>query len=58
MNEIEDGIYLHNVSDIAYLLKGEKVFVMSSEQPFWTGVDMSREQMQLLLDNGLIKRKS
>ncbi|WP_169301941.1 hypothetical protein [Escherichia coli] len=57
MNEIEDGIYLHNVFDIAYLLKGEKVFVMSSGQPFWSGVNMDREQMQLLLDNGLIKRK-
>ncbi|EPN0483065.1 hypothetical protein ACTUG3_000833 [Escherichia coli] len=58
MNKIEDGIYLHNLFDIAYLLKEEKVFVMSSERPFWTGVNMDREQMQILLDNGLIKRKS
>lgn len=57
MNEIEDGVYAHNVFDIAYLLKGEKVFVMSSGCPFWTGVNMDREQMQILLDNGLIKKK-
>ncbi|EIG9177933.1 hypothetical protein LQE10_001612 [Escherichia coli] len=57
MNEIEDGVYTHNVFDIAYLLKGEKVFVMSSGRPFWTGVNMDREQMQKLLDNGLIKKK-
>ncbi|EPB2696683.1 hypothetical protein ACRDO3_000221 [Escherichia coli] len=57
MNEIEDGVYAHNVFDIAYLLKGEKVFVMSSGRPFWTGVNMDREQMQKLLDNGLIKKK-
>ncbi|ASO87925.1 hypothetical protein [Escherichia coli] len=54
---IEDGIYVHNLFDIAYLLKEEKVFVMSSEHPFWTGVNMDREQMQILLDNGLIKKK-
>ncbi|CAI6187617.1 hypothetical protein AAEW94_000564 [Escherichia coli] len=57
MNKIEDGIYLHNVFDIAYLLKGEKVFVMSSGRPFWSGVNMNREQMQLLLDGGMIRRK-
>ena len=57
MNEIEDGVYVHNVFDIAYLLKEEKVFVMSSGRPFWTGVNMDREQMQILLDNGLIKKK-
>lgn len=57
MNEIEDGVYVHNLFDIAYLLKEEKVFVMSSGHPFWTGVNMDREQMQILLDNGLIKKK-
>lgn len=54
---IEDGIYVHNLFDIAYLLKEEKVFVMSSWYPFWTGVNMDREQMQILLDNGMIKKK-
>lgn len=57
MNEIEDGIYVHNLFDIAYLLKEEKVFVMSSEHPFWTGVNMCREDMQKLLDKGVIKKK-
>ncbi|EMW4900761.1 hypothetical protein AAE436_001004 [Escherichia coli] len=57
MNEIEDGIYVHNLFDIAYLLKEEKVFVMSSEHPFWTGVNMDREYMQMLLDKGVIKKK-
>ncbi|HBH5395676.1 TPA: hypothetical protein KTV76_001853 [Escherichia coli] len=54
---IEDGVYVNSLFDIAYLLKGEKVFVMSSECPFWTGVNMDREHMQKLLDNGLIYRK-
>ncbi|ENH5284528.1 hypothetical protein ABV808_001295 [Escherichia coli] len=54
---IEDGIYLHNVFDIAYLLKGDKVFVMSSGRPFWSGVNLNRKQMQLLLDGGMIRRK-
>ena len=54
---IEDGIYVHNLFDIAYLLKEEKVFIMSSENPFWTGVNMDREDMQLLLDKGMIRKK-
>lgn len=54
---IEDGIYVHNLFDIAYLLKEENVFVMSSDHPFWTGVYMGREDMQKLLDKGLIRKK-
>lgn len=32
MNEIEDGIYLHKLFDIAYLVKGDKVMIRDPEK--------------------------
>lgn len=57
MNEIEDGIYLHMLFNIAYLLKGDKVMIQSTDNPYWESSNMDREHMQTLLDNGLIYRK-
>lgn len=42
MNEIEDGIYLHKLFDIAYLVKGDKVMIQNPEndtgnQAEWIG---------------------
>ena len=56
MNEIEDGIYLHKVFDIAYLVRGEEVMIRNEDVPYWELSDMDREHMQTLLDNGLIYR--
>lgn len=56
MNEIEDGIYLHMLFNIAYLLKGDKVMIQSTDKPYWESSIMDREHMQTLLDNGLIYR--
>lgn len=57
MNEIEDGIYLHKVFNIVYLLKGNKVMIRPDDDPYWELSNMDREHMQTLLDNGLIYRK-
>lgn len=57
MNEIEDGIYLHKVFNIAYLLRGESVMIRPDDDPHWESSDMERWHMQRLLDNGLIYRK-
>ena len=53
---IEDGIYLHKVFNIVYLLKGDKVMIRPDDDPCWELSDMDRERMQTLLDNGLIYR--
>lgn len=57
MNEIEDGIYLHKVFDIAYLVKGDKVMTQSAGNKYWESSNMDRWHMQTLLDNGLIRKK-
>ncbi|MCZ0611750.1 hypothetical protein OZJ20_08785 [Escherichia coli] len=57
MNEIEDGIYLHKLFDIAYLVKGDKVMIQDPENKCWESSMMDRWHMQMLLDNGLIYRK-
>ncbi|HIB7274387.1 TPA: hypothetical protein ACWXM4_001419 [Escherichia coli] len=54
---IEDGIYLHKVFNIVYLLKGDKVMIRPDDDPSWELSDMERWYMQRLLDNGLIYRK-
>ncbi|HID3278071.1 hypothetical protein AC84_1560 [Escherichia coli 1-392-07_S4_C1] len=54
---IEDGIYLHKLFDIAYLVKGDKVMIQNPEKPYWESSEMDRWHMQMLLDNGLIYRK-
>lgn len=54
---IEDGIYLHNVFNIVYLLKGDKVMMRPDDDPHWESSGMDREHMQTLLDNGLIRKK-
>ncbi|MDZ9599071.1 hypothetical protein SNA62_14315 [Escherichia coli] len=53
---IEDGIYLHKVFNIVYLLKGDKVMIRPDDDPSWELSSMDREHMQTLLDNGLIYR--
>lgn len=57
MSEIEDGIYLHKLFDIAYLVKGDKVMIQNPEKRYWESSMMDRWHMQMLLDNGLIYRK-
>lgn len=57
MNEIEDGIYLSKLFDIAYLLKGDKVMIQSTDNPYWESSNVDREHLQTLFDNGLIYRK-
>lgn len=57
MNEIEDGIYLHMLFNIAYLVKGDKVMIQDPEKLYWESSMMDRWHMQMLLDNGLIYRK-
>lgn len=57
MNEIEDGVYSHVLFDIAYMLKGDKVMIMTTDHPYWELSDMDREHLQTLLDNGLLIRK-
>ena len=54
---IEDGIYLHKVFNIVYLLRGELVMIRPDDDPHWELSDMDRWHMQMLLDNGLIYRK-
>ena len=54
---IEDGIYLHKVFNIVYLLKGDKVMMRPDDDPHWESSGMDREHMQTLLDNGLIRKK-
>lgn len=54
---IEDGIYLHNVFNIVYLLKGNKVMIRPDDDPHWESSNMDRWHMQTLLDNGLIRKK-
>lgn len=56
MNEIEDGIYLHKVFNIVYLVRGESVMIRPDDVPYWELSDMDCEHMQTLLDNGLIYR--
>ena len=56
MNEIEDGIYLHMLFNIAYLVKGDKVMIQSTDKPYWESSNMDREHMQTLFDDGLIYR--
>ncbi|WP_267208916.1 hypothetical protein [Escherichia coli] len=57
MKEIEDGIYLHMLFSIAYLVKGDKVMTQSAGNKYWESSCMDRWHMQMLLDNGLIYRK-
>lgn len=57
MNEIEDGIYLHMLFNIAYLVKGDNVMTQSAGNKYWESSGMDRWHMQMLLDNGLIYRK-
>ncbi|EJV2231559.1 hypothetical protein N6K32_000350 [Escherichia coli] len=54
---IEDGIYLHKVFNIAYLVRGEAVMIRPDDVPYWELSDMDLWHMQTLLDNGLIYRK-
>ncbi|HID2198436.1 TPA: hypothetical protein ACXGBW_002673 [Escherichia coli] len=54
---IDDGVYSHTLFGIAYMLKGDKVLIMTIDDPYWKDSLMSREQMQLLLDAGLLIRK-
>ena len=54
MNDIEDGVYLHKVFNIAYRLRGDNVLIKENDVPYWTLSDMDRWHMQMLLDNGLI----
>ncbi|EOT3114502.1 hypothetical protein ACLAD1_002568 [Escherichia coli] len=56
MNEIEDGIYLHKLFNIAYLVKGDKVMTQSAGNKYWESSGMDRWHMQMLFDNGLIYR--
>lgn len=56
MNEIEDGIYLHMLFNIAYFVRGESVMIRPDDVPYWELSDMDRWHMQTLLDNGLIYR--
>ncbi|HDJ0834906.1 TPA: hypothetical protein PPJ19_001384 [Escherichia coli] len=57
MNEIEDGIYLNMLFNIAYLVKGDKVMIQDPEKLCWEPSGMDRWHMQMLLDNHLIYRK-
>lgn len=54
---IEDGIYLHMLFNIAYLVKGDKVMIQDQESKCWESSMMDRWHMQMLLDNNLIYRK-
>lgn len=40
MNEIEDGIYLHKVFNIVYLVRGESVMIRPDDDPYWELSDM------------------
>ena len=57
MNEIEDGIYLHKLFNVVYLVKGDNVMMRPDDDPDWESSGMDRWHMQMLLDNGLIYRK-
>ena len=57
MNEIEDGVYSHISLNIAYMLKGDKIMIMTVHNPYWTVSDISREHLQTLLNDGLLIRK-
>lgn len=54
MNDIEDGVYLHKVFNIAYMVRGDNVLIKENDVPYWILSDMDRWHMQMLLDNGLI----
>ncbi|HGV0614519.1 TPA: hypothetical protein ACNBVW_001116 [Escherichia coli] len=54
---IEDGIYLSKLFDIAYLLKGDKVMIQSTDNPYWESSNVDREHLQTLFDNGMVYRK-
>lgn len=53
---IEDGIYLHKLFNIAYLVKGDKVMTQSAGNKYWESSGIDRWHMQTLFDNGLIYR--
>ena len=57
MNDIKDGVYSHTLFSIAYMLKGDKVMIMTIDDPYWKDSLMSRDQLQLLLDNGMLIKK-
>ncbi len=57
MSKIEDGVYSHISLNIAYMLKGDKVMIMTVHNPYWTVSDISREHLQTLLNDGLLIRK-
>ncbi|GDP58093.1 hypothetical protein BvCmsNSP035_02851 [Escherichia coli] len=57
MNEIEDGVYIHKYHSIAYMVKGDKIFIQTPSDPYWKVSGMRRDNMRLLLDNDLIERK-
>lgn len=57
MNEIEDGVYIHKYHSIAYMVKGDKILIMTPSDQYWKVSSMRRDNMRLLLDNGLIERK-
>lgn len=52
--DIEDGVYLHKVFNIAYRLRGDNVLIKENDVPYWILSDMDRWHIQMLLDNGLI----
>lgn len=54
MNDIEDGVYLHKVFNIAYRVRDAAVLIKENDVPYWILSDMDRWHMQMLLDNGLI----
>ena len=54
---IKDGVYSHTLLGIAYMLKGDKVLIMTIDDPYWKDSLMSRDQLQLLLDNGMLIKK-
>lgn len=57
MNEIEDGVYIHKYYSIAYMVKGDKIFIKTLSDQYWKVNSMSRDNMRLLLDFDLIERK-
>lgn len=57
MNEIEDGVYIHKYHPIAYMVKGDKIFIKTLSGQYWKVSSMRRDNVRLLLDNDLIERK-
>lgn len=57
MNEIEDGVYIHKYHPIAYMVKGDKIFIKTLSDQYWKVSSMRRDNVRLLLDNDLIERK-